>query len=78
MHHRQRHTASLYCLAVIFGVLSLTICGFSQQTLRAGNISASDDIEIREMISKYARSIDGADTILDWSRLFCVSDLSAG
>jgi len=64
MRHRQRHTASLYCLAVVFGLLSLTICVFSQQTQRTKTNSASDENEIREMISKYARSVDAADTTL--------------
>ncbi len=64
MHHRQRHAASLYCLAVVFGILSLTICAFSQQTQRAKTNSTSDESEIREMISKYARSVDEADTTL--------------
>jgi ketosteroid isomerase-like protein len=62
--HRQCHAASLHCLAVVFGLLSLTTCAFSQQTQRAQTNSPSDESEIREMISKYAKSIDVADTTL--------------
>jgi ketosteroid isomerase-like protein len=64
VRRRQSHTASLYCLAVVFGLLSLTICAFSQQTQPAKTNRASDESEIREMISKYARSVDEADTTL--------------
>jgi ketosteroid isomerase-like protein len=64
MHYRQCHTASLYCLAVIFGFLSLTICAFSQQSQLAKTNNTIDESEIREMISAYARSVDEADTTL--------------
>ena len=64
MRQRQSHTARLYCLAVVFGLLSLTICAFSQQPQRAKTNRVSGESEIREMVSKYARSIDEADTTL--------------
>jgi hypothetical protein len=55
----------MYSLALIFifATLGLTICAFSQQTRRA-RTSASEENEIRELISKYARSVDEADTTL--------------
>jgi ketosteroid isomerase-like protein len=45
-------------------ITTMTICASSQQTQPAKTDRASDKNEIRELISKYARSIDGADTTL--------------
>lgn len=62
--HRTHQTVIVKSLTVVSVALCLTICALSQQTQRAGTTSAGDDTEIREMIAKYAKSVDGADTTL--------------
>src|ERR1700680_5336284 len=52
--HRTHQAVIVKSLTVVSVAPCLTICALSQQTQRAGTLSASDYPEIREMIAKYA------------------------
>ena len=53
------------CLLAITSVVAMTICSVAQETRRAPtNDSKADENEIRQLVAKYARSVDEADTTL--------------
>jgi len=60
---RGRRTAIVFSLALVSAAIGLAICPFSKQTRRT-RTSTSDESEIREIISKYAKSVDEADPAL--------------